>query len=285
MFTVKNLVFKYPKNAEDTIKGIDFEIKKGEIFGFLGPSGAGKTTTQKLLVKLLTYDKGEIRFDGKDLHSFNDAFYEDIGVCFEMPISFSKLTAMENLDFFQKLYKNHADIQPLMERVGLWEDRNKLVGEYSKGMKIRLNLVRALLNKPKMLFLDEPTNGLDPKNARIVKDMIREFAHNGGTVFLTSHIMSDVDELCDRVAFITDGKIEEIDSPRNLKIKYGQRTVTVEYKEDNQTQVRQFTMDEIKTDAFAVLMRTKEIETIHSGETTLEEIFIQVTGVKLHGED
>ena len=285
MFTVKDLVFKYPKNTEDTIKGIDFEIKQGEIFGFLGPSGAGKTTTQKLLVKLLAYDKGEIRFDGKDLHSFNDAFYEDIGVCFEMPISFSKLTAMENLDFFQKLYKNHADIQPLMERVGLWEDRNKLVGEYSKGMKIRLNLVRALLNKPKMLFLDEPTNGLDPKNARIVKDMIREFAHNGGTVFLTSHIMSDVDELCDRVAFITDGKIEEIDSPRNLKIKYGQRTVTVEYKEDNQTQVRQFTMDEIKTDAFAELMRTKEIETIHSGETTLEEIFIQVTGVKLHGED
>ena len=285
MFTVKDLVFKYPKNAEDTIKGIDFEIKQGEIFGFLGPSGAGKTTTQKLLVKLLAYDKGEIHFDGKDLHSFNDAFYEDIGVCFEMPISFSKLTAMENLDFFQKLYKNHSDIQPLMERVGLWEDKDKLVGEYSKGMKIRLNLVRALLNKPKMLFLDEPTNGLDPKNARIVKDMIREFAHNGGTVFLTSHIMSDVDELCDRVAFITDGKIEEIDSPRNLKIKYGQRTVTVEYKEDNQTQVRQFTMDEIKTDAFAELMRTKEIETIHSGETRLEEIFIQVTGVKLHGED
>ena len=285
MFTVKNLVFKYPKNTEETIKGIDFEIKQGEIFGFLGPSGAGKTTTQKLLVKLLPYEKGEIRFDGKDLHSFTDAFYEDIGVCFEMPISFSKLTAMENLDFFQKLYKNHADIQPLMERLGLWEDKDKLVGEYSKGMKIRLNLVRALLNKPKMLFLDEPTNGLDPKNARIVKDMIREFAHNGGTVFLTSHIMSDVDELCDRVAFITDGKIEEIDSPRNLKIKYGKRTVTVEYKEDNQTVTKQFTMDEIKTDAFTDLLRTKEVETIHSGETTLEEIFIQVTGVKLHGED
>ena len=115
--------------------------------------------------------------------------------------------------------------------------------------------------------------------------MIREFAHNGGTVFLTSHIMSDVDELCDRVAFITDGKIEEIDSPRNLKINDGQGTVPVEYNKENQTQVRQFTMDEIKTDAFAELMRTKEIETIHSGETTLEEIFIQVTGVKLHGED
>mgnify|MGYP001765554394 CR=1 FL=1 len=285
MFKVKNLVFKYPKNTDNTIKGIDFEIKQGEIFGFLGPSGAGKTTTQKILVKLLNYEMGEISFDEKDLKKFNDAFYEEIGVCFEMPISFSKLTAMENLEFFQKLYKNHAEIQPLMERLGLWEDRNKLVGEYSKGMKIRLNLVRALLNKPRMLFLDEPTNGLDPKNSRIVKDIIREFARNGGTVFLTSHIMSDVDELCDRVAFITDGKIAEIDSPRNLKIKYGKRTVTVEYKEDNQTQTKVFNMDEIKTDEFIQLIQTKEIETIHSGETTLEEIFIQVTGVKLHGED
>lgn len=285
MFKVKNLVFKYPKNSANTIKGIDFEIKQGEIFGFLGPSGAGKTTTQKILVKLLNYEMGEIHFDEKDLKSFNDAFYEEIGVCFEMPISFSKLTAMENLEFFQKLYKNHAEIQPLMERLGLWEDRNKLVGEYSKGMKIRLNLVRALLNKPKMLFLDEPTNGLDPKNSRIVKEIIREFAHNGGTVFLTSHIMSDVDELCDRVAFITDGKIAEIDSPRNLKIKYGKRTVTVEYKENNQTISKVFNMDEIKTEEFTQLIQNKEIETIHSGETTLEEIFIQVTGVKLHGED
>lgn len=285
MFKVKNLVFKYPKNSVNTIKGIDFEIKQGEIFGFLGPSGAGKTTTQKILVKLLNYEMGEIHFDEKDLKSFNDAFYEEIGVCFEMPISFSKLSAMENLEFFQKLYKNHAEIQPLMERLGLWEDRNKLVGEYSKGMKIRLNLVRALLNKPKMLFLDEPTNGLDPKNSRIVKEIIREFAHNGGTVFLTSHIMSDVDELCDRVAFITDGKIAEIDSPRNLKIKYGKRTVTVEYKENNQTISKVFNMDEIKTEEFTQLIQNKEIETIHSGETTLEEIFIQVTGVKLHGED
>lgn len=285
MFKVNDLVFKYPKNSEPTLKGLTFEIAKGEIFGFLGPSGAGKTTTQKLLVKLLPYHQGQIFFDGKELHSFDDSFYEDIGVCFEMPISFSKLTAMENLQFFQKLYKNHAEIQPLMERLGLWEDRDKLVGEFSKGMKIRLNLVRALLNKPKMLFLDEPTNGLDPKNARIVKEIIREFARDGGTVFLTSHIMSDVDELCDRVAFIAEGKLTEIDSPRNLKIKYGQRTVTLEYKENGGVVSTTYPMDAIKNDEFAEVLKTKDIETIHSGETTLEEIFIQVTGVKLHGED
>ncbi len=284
MFKVTELFYKYPKNADDTIRGIDFEIAKGEIFGFLGPSGAGKTTTQKLLVKLLKYQNGNIEFDGKNLKEFNDAFYEDIGVCFEMPISFSKLTAMENLEFFQKLYKNHADIQPLMERVGLWEDRNKLAGDYSKGMKIRLNLVRALLNKPKMLFLDEPTNGLDPKNARIVKDIIRDFAKDGGTVFLTSHIMADVDELCDRVAFIVDGKIIEVDSPRNLKIKYGQRTVKVEFKENDKTENKVFEMDDIKKKEFADFLKSHDVETIHSGETTLEEIFIQVTGVKLHDE-
>ncbi|MDP2814090.1 MAG: ABC transporter ATP-binding protein [Erysipelotrichaceae bacterium] len=285
MFKVKDLQFKYPKNDSNTINGIDFEIAKGEIFGFLGPSGAGKTTTQKLMVKLLSNYKGYIEFDGKDLSKFHDEFYEDIGVCFEMPISFSKLTAMENLDFFRKLYKRQVDVQPLLERLGLWQDKDKLVGEYSKGMKIRLNMVRALLNDPKMLFLDEPTNGLDPKNSRIVKDMIRDFRNGGGTVFLTSHIMGDVDELCDRVAFITDGKLVEVDSPRNLKLKYGQRTVAVEYRDNGSVVKEIFTMDQIREKVFMDLISNKNIETIHSGETTLEEIFIQVTGVKLHGED
>lgn len=285
MFKVKDLEFQYPKNTSNTINGIDFDIAKGEIFGFLGPSGAGKTTTQKLMVKLLPHYKGYIEFDGKDLSKFHDEFYEDIGVCFEMPISFSKLTAMENLEFFRKLYKRQVDVQPLMERLGLWEDKDKLVGEYSKGMKIRLNMVRALLNDPKMLFLDEPTNGLDPKNSRIVKDMIRDFRNAGGTVFLTSHIMGDVDELCDRVAFITDGKLVEVDSPRNLKLKYGKRTVAVEYRDNGNVVKEVFTMDQIREQAFMDLIASKNIETIHSGETTLEEIFIQVTGVKLHGED
>ena len=151
-------------------------------------------------------------------------------------------------------------------------------------MKIRLNFVRALLNNPKFLFLDEPTNGLDPGNARIVKDMILEFKKVGGTVFLTSHIMGDVDELCDRVAFIAGGELREIDSPRNLKIKYGKRTVKIEYRENNELKTNEFTMEEIKTQPFFDFLRTKEIETIHSGETTLEEIFIKVTGVALHDQ-
>jgi len=283
LFKVNGLKFKYPNSQDYAVNGVDFEIKEGEIFGFLGPSGAGKSTTQKLLIKLLKDYQGEILYRGKKLNEYDDDFYQDIGVSFEMPISFSKLTAMENLEFFQRLYKSTVDVEPLLKRVGLWEYRNRKAGEYSKGMKIRLNFVRALLNNPKMLFLDEPTNGIDPVNGKIMKDMIREFRDQGGTVFLTSHIMSDVDELCDRVAFIVNGKLQEEDSPRNLKLKFGKRSVKVEYKENQELVTREFTMDEIKTPEFFELLKTKDIETLHSGETTLEDIFIKVTGVALHG--
>lgn len=285
MFKVENLFYKYHNNKEDVIRGISFEIKQGEIFGFLGPSGAGKSTTQKILIKILEDFRGSIFYNGKSITEYGNEFYEGIGVSFEMPIHFSKMTAMENVNFFLKLYKNNANVQELMERVGLWEDRDKMVGEFSKGMKIRLNIVRAMLNSPEMLFLDEPTNGLDPTNAMILKDMIREFRANGGTVFITSHIMADIDQLCDRVAFIVNGEIKEMDTPRNLKIRYGKRSMKLEYKENDETILREFPLDGIgKNQEFLDLLQTKEIETLHSGETTLEDIFIKVTGVGLKDE-
>ncbi len=285
MFKVENLHYTYPKNQEATIKGISFEIAKGEIFGFLGPSGAGKSTTQKVMIKVLEKFDGGIYYNGKSITDFKDDFYENIGVSFEMPIHFSKMTALENIEFFTKLYKRNADVEKLMKQVGLWEDRDKMVGEFSKGMKIRLNFIRAMLNDPEMLFLDEPTNGLDPKNAMILKDMVREFRNNGGTVFITSHIMSDIEQLCDRVAFIVDGKIIEMDTPRNLKLKYGKRSLKLEYAEKDKTIMKEFPMDNIgKNEEFINLLQSKDVETIHSGETTLEDIFIKVTGVKLHNE-
>lgn len=285
MFKVQDLRFTYPKNKEETIQGISFDIPKGTIFGFLGPSGAGKSTTQKILVKLLDHYQGEIMYDGKSLKELKDDFYEEIGVCFEMPISFSKLTGLENLQFFANLYKNQVDVEPLLKRMGLWEDRNKLVSEYSKGMKIRLNFIRALINQPKMLFLDEPTNGLDPINARILKDMIKEFKDAGGTVFITSHIMSDIDELCDEVAFIANGVIVAKDSPRQLKIDHGQKKVIVETRLNAHLEKHVFDFSELSSPRFIELCQSQTIETIHSMETTLEDIFIKVTGVKLHDHD
>ena len=280
---IKDLHFSYKNREKEVLKGLNFTIKEGEIFGFLGPSGAGKSTTQKIIIKILEDYSGQILYRGKDLKTYHQSFYEDIGVSFEMPIHFSKMTAMENIRFFQKLYKKKADIDSLMKRVGLFEDKDKMVAEYSKGMKIRLNIVRALLNQPTMLFLDEPTNGLDPYNAMILKDMIKDFKQAGGTVFITSHIMADIEQLCDRVAFIVNGEIKEIDSPRNLKIRYGERKITVEYRENEKLIKKVFPMDQLgENQTFLNIIKHKDIETIHSGETTLEDIFIKVTGVKLN---
>ncbi len=229
-FKVEDLRFRYPSSKEDTIKGITFDVLEGEVFGLLGPSGAGKSTTQKILIKLLDDYTGSIEYFGKNLKSLDNSFYEEIGVGFEVPVHFSKLTALENMKFFSGFYRQTVDIQGLMERVGLWEYRDVKVGEYSKGMKVRLNFVRALLNKPRVLFLDEVTNGVDPKNARIIKDMIAEFRAKGGTVFLTTHLMNDVEELCDRIAFCVNSRLVEISTPRDLKLQYGKREVKVEYR-------------------------------------------------------
>ncbi len=281
-FQVENLRFKYPSSDADTIKGISFDVFEGEIFGFLGPSGAGKSTTQKILIKLLEDYRGSIKYLGQDLKSLGPSYYEDVGVGFEMPVHFGKMTALENMEFFAGFYQSTAKIQQLMERVGLWEDANMRVGEYSKGMKVRLNFVRAMLNNPRILFLDEPTNGLDPKNARIIKDMINEFRDQGGTVFLSTHLMNDVEQLCDRVAFCVNGFLHDISTPRDLKLKYGKREVNVEYKENGSTLSNVFPMEGLGgNDEFINILQTKEIETIHSGETSLEDIFIIVTGVEL----
>jgi len=281
MFQIKQLFYTYPNGKEQTLKDVTFNVNEGEIFGLLGPSGVGKSTTQKVLTKLIHNYQGSVQYQGKDLSSYGKDFFEEVGVGFEMPVHFSKLTAEENLSFFKKLYKNPADTDALLKRVGLYDDRKKKVSDFSKGMKVRLNFVRALINQPKMLILDEPTNGLDPVNARIVKTMIKEFRHQGGTVLLTTHLMNDVDELCDRVAFMANGTIAEMDSPKNLKQKGSHRTVTVEYLKDDVQATEMFNLDTLGTDeSFLSTIREHNLLTIHSQETTLEDIFIQLTGVK-----
>ena len=283
MISVSNLSFTYAQSSKPAVDGISFEVPRGEIFGFLGPSGAGKSTTQKILIRLLQGYRGDIRLMGKPLEEWDKSFYNHVGVGFELPNHFGKLTALENLQFFGSFYDRPVkEPLELLSRVGLKEHAGKQAGEFSKGMKMRLNFVRAIMHNPDLLFFDEPTSGLDPVNARRIKDLILEQRDAGKTVFLTTHMMHDADELCNRIAFIVEGKIALIDSPKALKLQYGRRRVRVEYL-NGKVREEEFPLDGIGDNAdFLRILREEYVQAIHTEEATLDDIFIQVTGTSLH---
>ena len=283
MINVKELTFAYSSRDKLSVEGVNFSVERGEIFGFLGPSGAGKSTTQKILIKLLKGYEGDITVMGKTLRAWRADYYERIGVSFELPNHYQKLTALENLNFFRSLYsKETEDPRKMLQMVGLAEDADTRVSQFSKGMQMRLTFIRALLHRPELIFLDEPTAGLDPTNARKIKDIVLGLKYEGRTVFLTTHDMTVADQLCDRVAFIVDGQIALIDSPRKLKIKQGERKVRVEYRQDGHTERREFSLDGLGSDEeFLTLLRKEKIETIHTEEATLEDVFIRTTGRRL----
>ncbi|MCB8986088.1 MAG: ABC transporter ATP-binding protein [Ardenticatenaceae bacterium] len=285
MITVQDLQFTYAKTAVPAIHHLNFAVQPGEIFGFLGPSGAGKSTTQKILIGLLQGYQGQVSVFGRDLAGWGSDYYERIGVSFELPNHYLKLTAVENLTYFASLYSRATrDPRDLLAQVGLAEDGDMLVGQFSKGMKNRLTLARALLHDPELLFLDEPTAGLDPMNARKVKDLIKAQQQAGKTIFLTTHDMTVAEALCDRVAFIVDGAIELIDSPRALKLAYGAPLVRVEYAAngDGRSTQEEFALAGLAENGrFQDILRRYPLQTIHSQEATLEDIFIRVTGRSL----
>lgn len=282
MIAVSNLAYTYPKGAAPAVDGISFDVPRGEIFGFLGPSGAGKSTTQKILIRLLQGYRGQARLMGRPLEQWDKSFYNHIGVGFELPNHFGKLTALENLRFFGAFYDRPLqDPMELLRRVGLEEHAHKLAGDFSKGMKMRLNFVRAIMHGPELLFLDEPTSGLDPVNARRIKGLILEQRDEGRTIFLTTHMMHDADELCNRIAFIVNGKIALVDSPKALKLQYGRRRVRVEYL-NGTVREEEFPLDGIGNNAgFLRVLREEYVQAIHTEEATLDDIFIKVTGTSL----
>ncbi len=283
MIKVMNLSFTYPKSTKATLKDISFEIKEGEIFGFLGPSGAGKSTTQKILIGLLKNYVGSVSIMGKEIKNWGNDYYERVGVSFELPNLYSKLTAIENLKLVSSFYDSEI-VSPmtLLDEVGLKDDANTKISNYSKGMKMRLNFVRALIHNPDVIFLDEPTTGLDPVNAQNIKNIILKKKREGKTIFLTTHNMNVADELCDRVAFIVDGEINLIDSPKDLKVKHGKPTVKVEYYHGKDGESKEYDLNGLGYNSeFIKILNEKSIKTIHTQEATLEDIFIKNTGRKL----
>ncbi len=274
----KNLTFRYGDLT--AVDHISFSVGEGEILGFLGPNGAGKSTTIKMLTGQLRPESGTISILGLDSEKSSTEIQAQIGVCFEEKNLYLNMTAVENLSFFANLFGvKNADIEGLLQRVGLGDRARDRVKNYSKGMQQRLMVARSLVNSPKVLFLDEPTDGLDPVSSQAIREIIKDEASRGAAVFLTTHDMHEADELSDRVVFLNEGKIYAVDTPENLKLKHGKRLVRVRFKKNGDVEEQVVALDESTTgEQLKSAVNTEGILTIHTAEATLEDIFVEMTG-------
>lgn len=275
----------YTYGSLTAVDHVNFEVGEGEILGYLGPNGAGKSTTVKMLTGQIRPKAGKATLLGMDIAHETNKVQQQIGVAFETTNLYEQMSAVENLKLFADLFGVKADVNLLLEKVGLGNRDKERVGNFSKGMKQRLMVARALVNRPRILFLDEPTEGLDPVSAETIRNLIREARDDGTTIFLTTHDMYEADKLSDRVAFINQGKIMALDTPYKLKQQYGKRQLKVEIENgDGQIESREITLDNGDTgDVMKHLLDNQKVVTIHSEEATLEDIFIQITGRGLVG--
>jgi len=272
---VEDLVKHY--GAVHAVDGISFAVAEGEIFGLLGHNGAGKTTTIRMLTGRTRPSAGRASIAGFYVVADLDQIKPIINLVFEDANLYERLTGRDNLAMFARLYGvpvSRAD--ELLEMLDLTEAAKRRVKTYSTGMKQRLVIARALINSPKVLFLDEPTRGLDPASARELRELIVKLAAGGTTVVLTTHYMNEADELCDRVAFLQEGKIVALDSPQELKLKYGRRAAKVLLDNREEREIDLTSPADAQT--LSNWMSQGRVMTLHSEEGTLEDVFINIAG-------
>jgi ABC-type multidrug transport system ATPase subunit len=262
------------------VDDVSFDVAPGEVLGFLGPNGAGKSTTIKVLSGQVPQQSGTVSILGMSRKGDRKAIQARINVAFEEKNLYDDMTAKENLVFFAKLY-GVTDLSPedLLRRVGLADRMHDRVDGFSKGMRQRLMVARALVNHPDVLFLDEPTDGLDPVSARSIRQLIKDEAERGCAVMLTTHDMMEADLLSDRVAFINQGKIIAVDTPETLKQTYGKRSVRVAYEGGAEEHIPLDGEDAAGKVAEAV--GKPGLLSVHTEEATLEDIFVQLAGAEL----
>ena len=267
-------------NSLRAVDNISFTVEAGEIFGFLGHNGAGKTTSIRMLTGQLRPTAGNARVAGCDVIAERRRLKPLIGVVSENQNLYERMSGRENLTFAARLYGiSWKRIDEALDQVGLLDRARDNVQHYSNGMKQRLLIARALLHQPPIIFLDEPTSGLDPVVGRDIRRLVLELARQGVTVFLTTHYMEEADQLCGRVAFISDGRIVALDTPDNLKVAHGQKALDVKLDDG-----RKLTIpldDQDAGERLEKLVASGQIRTLHSAEATLEEVFIQITGRRL----
>jgi ABC-2 type transport system ATP-binding protein len=267
-------------NSVRAVDNISFSVDSGEIFGFLGHNGAGKTTTIRMLSGQLRPSSGRGRVADCDVVTEQQRLKPLIGVVSEHQNLYERMSGRENLEFAAGLYGQDTQrINTVLEQVDLLDRAKDKVQHYSNGMKQRLLIARAILHRPQIVFLDEPTRGLDPVVGREIRRLIVDMSKEGVTIFLTTHYMEEADQLCDRVAFLSEGRIVALDTPDNLKTAHGQPQVNVLLASGERVSVA---LDgEAAGRELAQLLSNGQVRTLHSAEATLEEVFIQLAGRRL----
>ena len=273
MITVEKITKRFGNKT--ALNQIQFNVDKGEIFGFLGPSGAGKTTLINILTGQLKADEGTTQLLGKDTKDLTPEDLAHIGLVGDLSGYYEKLSLEKNLIVYAKIYGlPNSRVDEVLEQVGLLESKKTIAEKLSTGMRQRMFLARALLNRPELLFLDEPTSGLDPMTSKKIHRLLEELKAAGTTIFLTTHDMVEATEMCDRISLLNQGDLVEIGTPRDIIQKYNkEKRVKVTFT-DHSAQVMAF--EDLKDQDM------KQVELIHSMEPTLEDIFIQLTGEKLN---
>lgn len=276
---VENLSFRYEK--KQVLSNISFKIQEGEIGGLLGPSGAGKTTLMKLLTGQLEQNDGYAELLGKDTRKLSDLEHLQIGIMMDNFGLYERLSVYDNLRFYADIYHVSChNIPDILQRIGLYEAKNRAVSKLSKGMKNRLSLARALMNQPKILFLDEPTSGLDPVTTREIHTILAEQKKKGTAVFLTTHNMFEAEKLCDHVALLNEGTIMEYGKPADICRKYDHlNKFRVTLKNGEILSLENSTSSALPLKEY---LEKGLIDTIHSTEPTLETVFIELTGKELN---
>lgn len=258
------------------LDGLTFSVARGECFGFLGPSGAGKTTTIKLLTRQLKKDAGRIVLFGRPIENASDADYERIGILSDTSALYERMSIEDNLKLYAKIRgRGEGDIGRLLERMNLFDDRKTLVKNCSKGMRQRAALLAALIHSPELLFLDEPTSGLDPAARAEVHRMLAELRSAGTTVFLTTHDMAEADAVCDRIGILDAGRIIAEGEPESLKLRFARNCVVVVTRTRGTVEM---TKGAATAGELSELFAAGEVLSIHSDEPNLEEVFLELTG-------
>lgn len=272
----RGLGFTYRGAQRPALEDVDLTVEVGEVLGLLGPSGAGKSTLQRVLIGLLHGYTGTARVLGREVSSWGRALYEDVGVAFERPVSIGRLTVRENLVYAARLHPGATrDPDRLLEAVGLDEDAATRASAMSKGMGVRLNVARALLARPRLLFLDEPTAGLDPAGVARIERLIARERERGCTVVVTTHDMALAQRACDRVGFVVDGRLVELGAPDVLRRRHGTRRVRLTWDGGHGA----YPLDGLADDVlFHRDLREHEALSLHSQEADLGAVFRDVTG-------